>query len=643
MLAPGTVLQSRYHIIRTLGSGGMGAVYLAQDMRLANKLVAVKEMIPDPTASSAEQAQAQQQFQWEASMLASLNHPNVPRVSDHFTEGGKHYLVMDYVDGETLEDILNRTPGFLLERQVVNWATQLCDVLTYLHSKQPPVIFRDLKPGNIMVDRSSTVKLIDFGIARLFKPGKTTDTLRMGTMGYAPPEQYVGKGQTDARSDIYSLGATLHHLLTKRDPTLYPPFSFNTVPPRRLNSAVSPHVEAAVMKALAYDRTHRFQTASEMKQSLLGRIPPGPPPATPIVPPAGAPPPAPQPGLLQRSIMPFLLVAAVVLLLGAVLAKAGVVVVVRPTVTPLPPTYAPVSPTFTPVGATATTSWLATDTPVPPTPAPTFTVAATPVPATSTPVPATSTPVPATNTPAPPTPTPRPGLICDFEQELVWRRGDQPYGEFVRSTEQVRAGAFSGRLGYGFPAVSDNFVVFLARPSIPLSGKPTGIVAWVYGNSSEHFFDVWVQDAANEIRAYTFGRITHQGWQQMIAWFDEQRGWPNGHISGPDNGILDYPVRFYAFVLDGVPDGQASSGVIYLDEVFITQQPIPQPSPPPPPPPPPPPTATTRSALLPGIPTPAQTATVGGMLSFGFLLGLLLVTDKSGQVTRRERPDRGQR
>jgi hypothetical protein len=224
---------------------------------------------------------------------------------------------------------------------------------------------------------------------------------------------------------------------------------------------------------------------------------------------------------------------------------------------------------------------------------------------------------------------------------LVWRRGDQPYGEFVRSTEQVRAGAFSGRLGYGFPAVSDNFVVFLAQPSIPLSGKPAGIVAWVYGNSSQHFFDVWVQDAANEIRAYTFGRITHQGWQQMIAWFDEQRGWPNGHISGPDNGVLDYPVKFYAFVLDGVPDGQASSGVIYLDEVFITQQPIPQPSPTPPPPPPP--TATTRSALLPGIPTPAQTATVGGMLGFGFLLGLLLVTDKSGQVMRRGRPDRGQR
>ena len=427
MLTPGTVLQSRYHIIRTLGSGGMGAVYLAQDMRLANKPVAVKEMMPDPSASPTEQAQAQQQFQWEASTLASLDHTNLPRVSDYFTEGGKHYLVMDYVDGETLEDILNRTPGFLLEGQVLNWACQLCDVLTYLHSRQPSVIFRDLKPGNIMVDRSGAVKLIDFGIARLFKPGKTTDTLKMGTMGYAPPEQHAGKGQTDTRSDIYSLGATLHHLLTKRDPTQHPPFSFNTAPPRSLNPAVSPHVESVIMKALAHDRVHRVRSASEMKQALLGRIPPGPPPATLIVPTAVAPP-APQPGLVQR-ITPFLLIASVVLLLGAVLVMAGffnrflqptltpTAVVVAATHTPPPAADTPVLPTSIPVVVTATPG-PATDTPVPPTPTPVIiVVTATPVPATPTPVPptptpvvivVTATPVPATDTPIPPTSTPIP-------------------------------------------------------------------------------------------------------------------------------------------------------------------------------------------------------------------------------------------
>ncbi len=402
MLVPGITLQGRYRIVRALGIGGMGAVYLAQDMRLANKLVAVKEMMPDPTASSAEQAQAQQQFQQEASMLASLNHPNVPRVSDHFTEMGKHYLVMDYVDGQTLEDILSRTPGFLPESQVLHWATQLCDVLTYLHGRQPTVIFRDLKPGNIMVDRSGTVKLIDFGIARVFKPGKTTDTLRMGTLGYAPPEQYAGKGQTDARSDIYSLGATLHHLLTRRDPTQHPPFSFNTAPPRSLNPAVSPHVEAAIMKALAHDRAHRCQTASEMKRALSGQMPPGPPPSQPTVP---VPLPTSQPGLVQR-IAPFLLIVAVVLLLGAVLVMAGVfneflqsaptptAVAVAATHTPPLPTNTPMLPTSTPIVVTATPR-LATDTPAPPTLTPVIiVVTATPIPATNTPLPPTSTPIP---------------------------------------------------------------------------------------------------------------------------------------------------------------------------------------------------------------------------------------------------------
>ena len=389
MLLSNTILQGRYTILKTLGRGGMGAVYLAQDIRLANRPVAVKEMIPDPSASPAEQAQAQQQFQWEASTLASLNHPNLPRVSDNFTQGGKHYLVMDYVDGETLEAVLNRTPGFFLESQVLNWATQLCDVLTYLHSRQPPVIFRDLKPGNIMVDRSGTVKLIDFGIARLFDPRKQTDTLRMGTMGYAPPEQYAGKGQTDTRSDIYSLGATLHHLLTKRDPG-QTPFSFSSV--RSLNSAVSPHVEAAIMRSLAHDRSHRFQSVLEMKQAMLVKVPPSPPSPRPTVVVA---PPTTQPSSLR--LTPFLLVAAVVLLLGVILVIAGgLPSFLRPTPTPSV-AIGTATRTATPRGAAAT--------PLPPTATPRATA---PVPPTPTPIiiVVTATPMPATDTPIPPTPTP---------------------------------------------------------------------------------------------------------------------------------------------------------------------------------------------------------------------------------------------
>jgi len=392
LLGCNTMLEGRYRVARILGCGGMGAVYLAQDIRLANKRVAVKQMVPDPTAPPAEQAQAQQQFQLEASTLASLNHPNLPRVSDFFTEGGRHYLVMDYVDGETLEDILNRTPDFLPESQVLNWASQVCDVLSYLHSRQPPVIFRDLKPANIMVDRSGAVKLIDFGIARLFKPGKHTDTLRMGTMGYAPPEQYAGHGQTDTRSDIYSLGATLHHLLTGRDPTQHTPFTFDTAPPRSLNPAISPYIETAIMKAVAYDRAHRFQSASEMKQALLGGMPPGPPSAgtTVVVSPT-----SPQRGLLQRA-MPLLLITAVALLVGMVLPMAWRLVRSPSSTPPAAPVVVLVSSTETPVLPSATETVRPIDAPTLSPAVPTATPEVVMLPTISpTPVPPPAPPMPA--------------------------------------------------------------------------------------------------------------------------------------------------------------------------------------------------------------------------------------------------------
>ncbi len=225
----------------------------------------------------------------------------------------------------------------------------------------------------------------------------------------------------------------------------------------------------------------------------------------------------------------------------------------------------------------------------------------------------------------------RPGLVLDFEQDMTWRRGDQPYGQLDRSNAQVRAGSYSGRLAYDFPAVVDNYVAFLARPSVEMSGQPTGITAWVYGNESGHFLNAWIQDAAGEVRSYTFGQVQHQGWQQMTAWFDEQRGWPNSHISGPDSGNLDFPVKFYALILDGVPDGQPSSGTIYIDEVFVTTQPIP----PPPTPTRTPPNKTTRSSLLRSIPSLGQTARTGGLLSFGFLIGLALIVDRPMQAIRR--------
>ncbi|MHB0877678.1 MAG: protein kinase domain-containing protein [Anaerolineae bacterium] len=158
------------------------------------------------------------------------------------------------------------------------------------------------------------------------------------------------------------------------------------------------------------------------------------------------------------------------------------------------------------------------------------------------------------------------GVAISFERETSWRRGDEPHGDFTRSSEQVYSGSYAGRLGYDFPAVTNNYVVFSPRPAVDI-GKAGGIAAWVYGDGSGHFLNAWIRDSAGEIRQYSFGQITHQGWQQMTAPFNEAAGWPNAHIDGPDSGGLDYPVSLYAIVLDGVPDGQASKGVIYLDDI----------------------------------------------------------------------------
>ncbi len=246
----------------------MGAVYRAGDTRIPGKVWAVKEMSDAAITNPLEKQQARTAFRQEALMLASLDHVNLPKVTDHFSDGGKQYLVMDFIEGETLADRLERASeegeGQLPVDVVMGWAEQLCDVLEYLHSQNPPVIFRDLKPSNVMITPDGTVKLIDFGIARIFKPGKAMDTTYFGTAGYSPREQY-GKGQTDARSDVYALGAMLHHLLTGVDPTDHP-FKFDDV--RRLNGRVPAHVANGVMKALSDDPDDRWQNIAEMRAAL---------------------------------------------------------------------------------------------------------------------------------------------------------------------------------------------------------------------------------------------------------------------------------------------------------------------------------------------------------------------------------------
>jgi len=262
-----TVVANRYAILRKLGQGGMGAVYLVADTRLAGKQYALKEMSDQAIADPAERQAALLAFQQEAQLLANLDHPNLPKVTDSFPEGSNYYLVMEYVQGETLDNKLAQVNGPLPEPTVRRYAEQLCDVLDYLHHRQPAVIFRDLKPTNIMIQPGDRLKLIDFGIARHFKPGKSKDTQAMGTPGYAAPEQY-GKGQSDARTDIYALGATLHHMLTGRDPGS-DPFHFPNA--RLLNPVLSGSIDQIVMRSVELDPNRRWQSVREVRNALFGQ------------------------------------------------------------------------------------------------------------------------------------------------------------------------------------------------------------------------------------------------------------------------------------------------------------------------------------------------------------------------------------
>jgi serine/threonine protein kinase len=266
-LLPLTVLaKSRYVILEKVAQGGMGAIYKAQDRRLQNRVVAVKEM-SESAVAPAERQRVLDCFKREAELLARLEHPNLVRVSDLFQEGDHHYMVMEFVDGQTLEKMLDGRSEPFSEERVLLWAEQLCDLLSYLHSQQPKIVYRDMKPANVMVlNGTDVVKLIDFGIARFFKPGKRRDTIELGTDGYAPPEQY-GKSQTDERADVYALGAMLHRLLTLRDPAVVP-FQFPDV--RSLNPRVSHHVDAAIAKAVQPAKEQRYESIAAFSAALLG-------------------------------------------------------------------------------------------------------------------------------------------------------------------------------------------------------------------------------------------------------------------------------------------------------------------------------------------------------------------------------------
>ena len=264
-LQPGTILQGKYRVLGIVGGGGMALVYKIEETHPLGQMWALKEL---RTASGIpeERADARRQFRQEAKMLARLDHPNLPKVVDYFDEPNRSFLVMEFIEGQSLEKYLEAASGGLSEDQVLGYIIQVCQVLGYLHQQQPPIIFRDLKPSNIMLSNVGVIKLIDFGIARTYKVGKKKDTTTMGSENYAPPEQW-GKEQTDARSDIYALGATMYHLLTGTPPL--PCFVPRQLPsPCSFNSDISPNTEQVILTAMAKARQDRYQMAEEMATAL---------------------------------------------------------------------------------------------------------------------------------------------------------------------------------------------------------------------------------------------------------------------------------------------------------------------------------------------------------------------------------------
>ena len=285
MLPPlhvGDVLRDRYRITHHIGQGGMGSIYQAEDLVLEGRLCALKEVQNDASLPPETQQQARDQFYREASVLARLDHPNLPKVSDFFSEEGHDYLVMDFVPGRDLKAIMDeaRQNGrFLSEDEVLGWAAQLGSALEFLHSQAPPIVHRDIKPSNLKLTPNGVLKLVDFGLVKVLAPDERTVTIVQGrgTAHYTPLEQYGGDtGHTDVRTDLYAFGATLYHLLTNEPPAeakqrFLRPESLSA--PHTLNPAISPNVERAILWALALhpdDRPPDVPTFGEALRSGAG-------------------------------------------------------------------------------------------------------------------------------------------------------------------------------------------------------------------------------------------------------------------------------------------------------------------------------------------------------------------------------------
>ncbi len=280
-LKKGELLRNRYTISRVIGQGGMGNIYLAEDDRLKGRLCAIKEVEHDKTLNKILHEQARQQFLQEATVLARLDHPNLPKVSDFFSLGNRDYLVMDYVPGDDLRTHMLKAKHqnkFLRETEVRNWANQLADALIYLHNQDPPILHRDIKPSNLKLTPSGLLKLVDFGLVKILAPGEVTITIiqGQGTALYTPLEQYGGDSiHTDVRSDIYSFGATLYHLLTNTAPNDARERFIHEdcfLPPRKINQNISIQMEQAILWAMSLHPDERPQSMMQLRDFFTGKI-----------------------------------------------------------------------------------------------------------------------------------------------------------------------------------------------------------------------------------------------------------------------------------------------------------------------------------------------------------------------------------
>ena len=261
MAKRGEIIDNKYEILKQIGEGGMSVVYLAMDRRL-NKQWAVKEI--RKVASNKKNEVVIQSLLAEANLMKRLDHPTLPRIVDIIDDGKTIYVVMDYIEGESLDKILESN-GAQPQELVIDWAKQLCKALLYLHSQNPPIIYRDMKPANIMLKPEGTLKVIDFGIAREYKEYNNMDTVSLGTRGYAAPEQFGGMGQTNARTDIYGLGITLYHLVTGQNPS-EPPYEI--YPIRQWNPSLSSGLEAIIQKCTQLNPADRYQSCDELMYAL---------------------------------------------------------------------------------------------------------------------------------------------------------------------------------------------------------------------------------------------------------------------------------------------------------------------------------------------------------------------------------------